>query len=223
MAYVATSRALRNAIDSRLQDMQKKELSGVHDYSKWVQAIALDPLTTQYAYDAMWGPLWDLRDRLSPYSRKSDVRVMITFFDEKTNEGSMPPAYKMEVRVPLSVPIHYQPGSYYPVVEIKAGALGETESAREFVANMRTRNEILDRWAVVRQQVLNFVDKAKSLNEAVRLWPDLRRYIDDEYLERLDRKEERVKPADSEAAKALAQLDPDLITTSTVLARMAQQ
>jgi DNA polymerase elongation subunit (family B) len=82
------------------------------------------------------------------------------------------------------------------------------------------RRECSKRWTKVQDQVLKFLGSCKSLNEAIKLWPDVRRYIPKDYLKRVDTKVEKTKTKSS-GADALAGMDMDMVNTSLVLARMA--
>jgi hypothetical protein len=85
--------------------------------------------------------------------------------------------------------------------------------------------ECANRWKAVEKQVTDFLSNCKSLNEAVKLWPDVRRYIPDSYLRRLDTKSEAQSKADDKrraALEALKAIDTENIAVSETLLRMAQ-
>jgi hypothetical protein len=78
------------------------------------------------------------------------------------------------------------------------------------------------RWHLIKSEVLAFVDTCKSLNEAVKLWPDIKRYVSQDYVDRLDRVVDKVKSDKGAAALAkLKLMDLDRIAASTVVARLA--
>lgn len=91
------------------------------------------------------------------------------------------------------------------------------------------RKEILERWeneAIVRginarwqkieDDIIEFFDKCKSLNEAVKLFPTSRMYIHHEDLERLDRKVERP----SQRRKLVEEVDTDALTAAAIAAKL---
>jgi len=89
--------------------------------------------------------------------------------------------------------------------------------------------ECRDRWLKVEKQLLDFLDTCKSLNEALKTLPDIARYVDKHYLDRVEEKRTATvskRKVDEEARKAevlaaLAAVEVDVVRTSEVLARMA--
>jgi hypothetical protein len=78
--------------------------------------------------------------------------------------------------------------------------------------------EIKARWSKVNQQIVTFLKSCKSLNEALKLWPDVRIYIPKQYLERAERKVER-EVKTSAAQQALASVDTDAAIAAATTAR----
>lgn len=74
-----------------------------------------------------------------------------------------------------------------------------------------------NRWAKVAVDVVGFLNKCKSLNEAVKLFPAVRMYIAHEDLQRLDRKLER--PA--QRADILESVDTAGLTAAAIAAKLA--
>jgi hypothetical protein len=75
------------------------------------------------------------------------------------------------------------------------------------------------RWGKVREQIVAFLKSCKSLNQALKLWPDVRIYIPDEFIKRAERKVER-EVTMSRAANALANVDTDAAISAAMTARM---
>ncbi len=73
------------------------------------------------------------------------------------------------------------------------------------------------RWDKVETDVTEFLNKCKSLNEAVKLFPGVRMYIHYEDLERLDRKAERP----TQRAKIVEQVDTEGLTAAAIAAKLA--
>lgn len=76
----------------------------------------------------------------------------------------------------------------------------------DLVAHTRLHREIDARWQKVSNDVSIFLDKCKSLNEALKLWPDLRIYVSKEHLERLEEKRNGKKDV-SAALAVLSNID----------------
>lgn len=85
---------------------------------------------------------------------------------------------------------------------------------------MRERREVEMRWGNVRSKVCSFLESCKSLNEAIKLWPEIEHYIPKEYIERVLQKREKSTSV-SNAAEVLGQIDTQELTAAVVIARMA--
>jgi hypothetical protein len=73
------------------------------------------------------------------------------------------------------------------------------------------------RWAKIETDITEFLDKCKSLNEAVKLFPGVRMYIHREDIERLDRKLERP----TQRAKIVEDVDTEGLTAAAIAAKLA--
>ncbi len=113
--------------------------------------------------------------------------------------------------------------NYRPEIVVEYESIDQAPIAMHPVLEYVTvRDNITKKWADIRDKVLNFVESCKSLNEALKLWPELRMYIPQEYLDRVDRKATRNKSEDtpSKALEALAGIDTQEIQAAAVVARM---
>lgn len=77
--------------------------------------------------------------------------------------------------------------------------------------------EIKARWAKVEGDIMAFLGKCKSLNEALKLWPGVKMYIPREYIERVERKVER-KVREKEI---LDDTPVDTLTAAAIAARLS--
>jgi len=78
---------------------------------------------------------------------------------------------------------------------------------------------IVDKWRAVIDKVNQFLDSTKSVNEAVKLWPELASFLDPEDRERLEKKDVNKKARESridEAKKVLASLDTESLVADVV-------
>lgn len=74
------------------------------------------------------------------------------------------------------------------------------------------------RWKKVSSDISDFLKKCKSLNEAVKLFPGVRMYIDHEDIERLDRKIDRA----SQRKAIIETVDTAGLTAAAIAAKLAQ-
>jgi CRISPR/Cas system-associated protein Cas5 (RAMP superfamily) len=78
--------------------------------------------------------------------------------------------------------------------------------------------DIDSRWAKVEADITEFLKKCKSLNEAVKLFPNVTMYIHSEDMERLNRKVERTAQR-----KAIVEaVDTEGLTAAAIAAKLAE-
>lgn len=77
---------------------------------------------------------------------------------------------------------------------------------------------IKDKWTKVESDVVDFLKKCKSLNEAVKLFAGVRMYLHYEDIERLDRKVERA----SQRKAIVESVDTDGLTAAAIAAKLAE-
>lgn len=105
------------------------------------------------------------------------------------------------------------------------------EQLRALPEGMRGRSELLQRWddAVIEftlnarwkkvsEDISAFLEKCKSLNEAVKLFPGVRMYISAEDAERLDRKVERA----AQRKAIVLSYDTEGLTAAAIAAKLAE-
>jgi hypothetical protein len=73
------------------------------------------------------------------------------------------------------------------------------------------------RWEKIKVDIDEFLQKCKSLNEAVKLFPGVRMYIDRHDIERLERKLERP----TQRAKIVEDVDTEGLTAAAIAAKLA--
>lgn len=76
------------------------------------------------------------------------------------------------------------------------------------------------KWQRIDNDVRNFLNSNKSLNAALKAWPELRTYIPSDYLSRVDKKSER-KAQQEKAAQALAEIDREGAVTAATIVTLA--
>jgi hypothetical protein len=95
------------------------------------------------------------------------------------------------------------------------GTLGRAEILQRWDDEIVVRG-INVRWEKISSDVRDFLDKCKSLNEAVKLFPTIRMYITPEDLERLDRKVERA----TQRRKLVEEVDTEGLTAAAIAAKL---
>ena len=92
---------------------------------------------------------------------------------------------------------------------------------KEYIDALIIKNEAVARWDGVKLQITSFLESCKTVNKALKLWPDVQRYIPKEYITRVNAVTEKAASSHNTALDALKNINMDAVTTSTVLARMA--
>lgn len=216
MAYVAISRDLINDVDSNLRGMYSAELGAQKEPDAISRELAADTEFTEQVLSLLWEPMKDIRDRLEPYSSSASIRCKVNIPNGDVTEELHLTSIETKKAPCFAARDGY--GREYVMVNCTKM---EAPRIAEFLQLREQREEVQVRWDKVREQVKTFLNASKSLNEALKLWPDLRRYVPLNYLRRVDQKTEKKVREESAALAALKALDIDAVNASTVLARMA--
>lgn len=105
--------------------------------------------------------------------------------------------------------------SYDDLLALPDTVLGRAEALAVWEENKQVV-AIKDKWDKVNKDILEFLGKCKTLNEAVRLFPGVRMYVQRDDLERLDRKVERF----SERKKIVEEMATDELTAAAIAAKL---
>jgi hypothetical protein len=217
MAYIANTQYLRERVRAKIRSMRDKELTMCGDFNSLVQALVADTAFINAQVDKLWEPLADLRPRLRPYDNEAMINVMFSY-EGKTNTWTSSP-----VKVPCFV--ERSNTNYSPRVDTPMLNTPDAHPlVKEIYGVLAAKKECLDRWLGIESKVLTFIQRCKSLNEAVKLWPDVRKFVPEDTLETLDSKPgaRAEKAADNgpSATDVLKEIDLEVLNSSLVLARM---
>ena len=91
------------------------------------------------------------------------------------------------------------------------------QNVLNYLDRVELNAEIKDRWTKVEGDIMAFLGKCKSLNEALKLWPGVKMYIPKEYIQRVERKVER-KVREKEI---LDDTPVDTLTAAAIAARLS--
>lgn len=215
MAYVAISQALINETEQNITRMRDREKGQLPAPAIEMKVKHDDPIATNIA----WGAHAHLKNTLPEEWTQSvdSISINITY---QFNEAPRDTCFTVRsIDKQFLVP-HLRSNGYncanikvyedHPFVQQFASALVESR---------RTHDEINVKWAGIKEQVIKFLRSAKSLNEALKLWPALALYISDTYISRVNDKVARGATV-SRAAEILAQMETDNITAAAVSAKL---
>lgn len=208
MAYVAFTKTLLSDVHSHIDALRIAEhtlLSLSADAAG--HAVADDEKLLQQLYTRLWGEELDLEPRLNKYNVKRPWYVRV-------RTGNETPSLALGDQETPCFRTGYN--EFFDVSDENEARQFPTIAA--WLDALEHERDINKRWATVREQVMQFFDRCKSLNEAVKLWPDVKRFVPQSYLDKLEEKVS--KKSKTNAAAALQGIDTQLIETSTVLAVM---
>lgn len=208
MAFVGISQNLISRVKNVINNMERAELKTLGDAPK----VLLSP-DNPTILRALWGEHLHLKD-LIPTTWKStveqiraSVRINLSETESKTY------GYTIGFTSGIEAPMTH---GYYQIYELQQGT-PELADIHAYAAN---HVEITQRWNMVSSKIINYLESCKSLNEAVKTWPDVSIYVDKEDLDRLEVKREK-KAKESAATEALASMNVDELVGAAVIARMS--
>ena len=207
MAYVAISGHLVERTQSIIRQMRRKEENSLVEFNENLTGIE------SFISDANWGSNLHLMTQM-PKEWVGTTRRFRAIIEPATPENrNNETTHSFDLDAEVPVPPNHQGGVKHNVDL----TLPIMQRAAEYYVK---RREISSRWDKVENDVRGFLDKCKSLNEAVKLWPDVTMYIAPDDIERMGVKREKAR--ESEALAALSQLDTDMLVGAVVISRMSQ-
>ncbi|NVN99262.1 MAG: hypothetical protein HXX17_08060 [Geobacteraceae bacterium] len=218
MAYAAITKTLINDVEYKIRQLKEAELKPLPTPDSIEAEMKGDKEFLSLVIEKSWAPVADLRDRLSQYNTEVKLRVKFTQPDE---DGLL--AVMVVSMGNHRVACIYNKGDTYyghPDVMVDMPMESHPRAVEMFTCKQAIK-ECTDRWDAVNKQVVNFLNNCKSVNEAIKLWPDVVRYLPKEAIDKVNTKSEKAVKNESNALEALKALDMDSINASTVLARMA--
>ena len=217
MAYVSANKELLSLVEGKMAKMRVAELNGLPDPVGLLQQWADSPAVREMAEAKLWLPVLHLQEQLSPYNQHDMVKVVVDFRNDGLSTGRQQVSHNVRMDVPC---IYNRACKYDDTIATVTVDENESPAVAAIADANRDRQEAAKRWDAVTKQVTEFLKACKSLNEAVKLWPDVVRYIHQSFLDRMQIKTEKAERT-STALDALRKLDLDAIQSSNVLARMA--
>lgn len=214
MANVPISSSFINRVENKIHVMRSAELKALGERPK----INISP-DSALADSLIWGEYLHLKNQI-PEDWKQKMDYIYAKYDTPTLKHDGTP-YKHEFGLYSTGGDFITPRTdeYRPRYKITREV---SEPQVQVVLDWCDRHsDIEQRWNSVREKVTQFFSSCKSLNEAVKLWPDCKVYVDKEDLERLERKVVRAGSKESEAAHVLATLNTDELMGAAVVARLS--
>lgn len=215
MAFVAISERLRNDVRNIIHQKHRQELGLIPKPTMHV----IQPDDPRLI-EKFWGDYAHLRTQVPvEWCKKIDNVQFATQYEREP--GSPDSLHTLSVAIGIAG--GYVRGApncetYYPKVNVPADA----PEVVEFVSAAQQEYAVTIKWNKVATDVMNFLTSCKSLNEALKLWPDVRIYIPQQYIDKAEEKTQKAKAAESRAMEVLKQIDTDHAVSSAVMVRILQ-
>jgi len=166
--------------------------------------------------DKVWGEHMHLANQMPQEWKKYKDEVELRV-DIPRGDGT---SYKIDRTMRLVGGIHMMCPPDTPNYGFRIQVPADHELMAEYVAYHMQVDEVKQRWKKVSEEIDRFLRNCKSLNEALKLWPDVRIYIPKEFIDRVEHKAER-SAATSTALDVLKSIDTDGAVAAAVGARLA--
>ena len=219
MSYVAITNGLRNEVRAAINTMRNAEAVEAKEPPRPPGGFTgEEPWLRPKLWGALLGTEWE-RHELLTIQNEGSKSACFRILD--LSERFVVSVSFVVQQMPKHVMVD-ENGSWDYNPDIDVSTQDDPYFAAK-AAHTIEQTEISERWTTVQKDVDHFLQGCKSLNEGLKLWPDLARYVPKERLDKVAEKTARATPTKepSEAVKRLAAMDMSAITTSTVLARMA--
>lgn len=214
MAYVGITPTLMYRIRQRIESLERAELNlcpseelNITGNESWFE-------------EAMWGNTLALRDQVPPDWFATSRQFLVQFSNIPDPTGATADKHYFEYTANLPQEIRFPPNARNRHGYLAVCPSTVPPSVAPVIAATFARKEVRQKWEKIRQEVEGFIESCKSLNEAVRLLPQIAPYIPQDYQNKMAEKRtsSRSKSAASEVVK---NIDGDALTAAAVLARMA--
>lgn len=219
MATVYITQELQNKIHNRIMKMRDQEVHiEVPDNDK---ALVMD--ATELLMQMAWGDYRHVFAQLPKewlkHSKTQDFNVITNVDHEGTENkycvsiAGLTNYYEIPTSDRWSAP---RPSCTKQWLETRLHLVG-TQDILDQLAQKETRTAIHEKWQKVDNDIKAFLNKCKSLNEALRLWPALKMYVPTEYIERVEYKVERRK----RETEILESVDIGELTAAAIAAKLS--
>lgn len=223
MAYVAISQRLIECVSHNILDMKSREVQlnakDTPRIESFLTTTSVPPESQQAMLkdfsDRAWGDYIEWREKTHPDFCQTSDRFGIQIKDAEGNQVYIDNSSNCQaayVVVPPHATTYYTTWITLTIDEYKAKPWAKDFLDIDvYIEQTNKIKAIQNKWEDIRDKVLDFLDSVKSLNEAAKLWPDIRLYIPQEYLTKLDEKREvaqrKTKERNDNALDILAELE----------------
>lgn len=215
MAYVAISNALINSTANNIIKMRDKEKESTPSIAERISVSSRDANLELI----VWGNHLHLRDQM-PEAWKAKTNRVTARINYEWEEGQKSHFdFTFECADSIEVPRCDSHSYYGHQVAVNANGHLLPQQARDAIEYNKFLRITDNKWSDIKSKVTGFLNAAKSLNEALKLWPALALYIADEYIDRVNNNPKREKTA-SKAEEIMASISIDDLTAAAVASKL---
>ena len=215
MAYVAISNNLISSTQNNIIKMRDKEKAAVTAPPERISVSNKDANLELL----IWGNHLHLRDQMPSEWKKTTNRINARIQYEYAPEQTTSFEFIFECIDPIEVPQCNDNSYYGHNIHVPETSHLLPQQARAAIEHQKFCRQTDAKWSGIKEQVSDFLRAAKSLNEALKLWPALSLYISDEYIDRVNNNPKREKTA-SKAEEIMASISIDQLTAAAVASKL---
>jgi len=220
MALVRISRSLHDTVENVINQFANKI------YNEQIATLCPEAATNsvtdaefaEYCESLLWGEHLHLKDQMPLKWCVQPENIDAHFKLDAINTRIRVTHPQRRIKVPPGT------SSYSPDVSVPESEFGRVPWVRDFLVNRAAfetaKQEHTHKFNTIKQQVRAFLNGCKSLNDAVKKWPDIKLWLPDYTIAELERVVERTPRAikeREEAELAVANMDTSLITSLGVM------
>lgn len=220
MALVRISKKLLSDVGIKINNIENKSLAATVTPLNPVVDPTYQPALVTAALDVLWGKHAHLRTQIPKEWTTVVQRLDVTFIDDKGQVAYPEKQVVTEVACPPNSSRH---GSYVEV-RVPLSAMPSDFSARVAAFDAALVAHV-DKFKNVRVQVAEFLKRSKSLNDAVKRYPDISLYLNQEALNELGRTSDRKRgggAAKDVSENDTTQFDMELISITGVIGKLQE-
>lgn len=220
MAYVAISNQLTYDVDRKIDQLKSTEVNALTRPDNHATVPTNDPYITAL----VWGEHLHLKDQMPDAWKTKASQIDVSFRVKRDHDSNMANfTFNTYGQDQFELPYASNRNGYSNMNITLTDEAQVPPIMQPILQWTIQRTDIESNWNGIKMQVNEFLKNCKSLNEALKLWPDLRIYIPKQYLDRMEKNSPSAKKAAEEnaALKVLQSIDTDFVVAAAVGARLA--
>lgn len=215
MALVRISQNLVDVVTNRIIGLQTNEIETHHKRANPAADAAIVNEVLTLAERHAWGDHIHLKPMIPSAWLKKEPSID-SVISYPAAEGILGRYPEIKFQVAVTLPPGTSTGYQYYQYNFSIEQL-TPESAEKVRAYFTEQEAIRTKFESVKNQVAKFLHSCKSLNDAVKKYPDILLYVPQEYKDRLERKVERGARGEKDEDSSVSEIDRALITSIGVI------